>query len=257
MESEPAHGAARGALRLALAAASFGLPVPAAEAGVVVHATRVVYPAARKEVTVDLRNEGAAPALVQAWIEADAERAPDRPAEVPFALGPAIFRLDPASGQSLRILYTGKPLPADRESVFWLNVLDIPPKAPANPDAPNRLDFAFRHRMKLFFRPAGLKGRPEQAAASVGWSLRNDAAGTVLVAVNPAPYHVSLVRIDLSGSGWSAAAAPVMLAPLSTTTIPLAKPVQTGAVRVRYAFVDDFGATREAEATAPGGTPAS
>lgn len=257
MSSEFSRRWPRACLRIALAAAACSLPLPAAEAGIVVHATRVIYPAARKEVTVDLRNEGEAPALVQAWIEPHAASAADLPLPAPFALTPAIFRLDPANGQSLRILYTGQALPADRETVFWLNVLDIPPKAPANPDAPNRLDFAFRHRMKLFYRPPGITGRPEQAAAAVSWSLRKTAQGTALVAVNPTPYHVSLVRLDLGGQGWNAAAKPEMLPPLATTTIPFAASVRAGPVQIRYAFIDDFGATREAVASADGGMPGS
>ncbi|MEN2733548.1 fimbria/pilus periplasmic chaperone [Escherichia coli] len=41
---------------------------------------------------------------------------------------PPIFRMDSKSGQTVRIVYTGESLPKDRESLFYLNVLDIPAK---------------------------------------------------------------------------------------------------------------------------------
>lgn len=36
--------------------------------------------------------------------------------------------MEPKSGQTIRIVYTGESLPQDRESLFYLNVLDIPAK---------------------------------------------------------------------------------------------------------------------------------
>ena len=116
-------------------AALFGAP-PAAVAGIVIDGTRVVYPAAKREVTVNVRNNTEKPSLVEAWL--DTGNADSKPGEVkvPFALTPPVFRLDPTKGQSLRLVYTRDPLPNDRESLFWLNVLDIPPRAAANPQNP-------------------------------------------------------------------------------------------------------------------------
>ena len=83
--------------------------------------------------------------------------------KVPFVLTPPLFRLDPTKVQSLRLVYTHDPLPQDRESLYWLNVLDIPPRAAANPDLPQSVGLAFKHRMKVFFRPARLAG--------LGWPM--------------------------------------------------------------------------------------
>lgn len=230
-----------------------------ADAAIVVHGTRIVYPAERKEVTVDLNNAGDAPALVQVWIDAGEQQAPGAapPSAVPFAVTPAIFRVEPHNGQSLRLVYTGKPLPTDRETVFWLNVLDIPPKAKPNPDAPNRLDIAFRHRMKLFFRPTHLKGEPASAAGLVNWSIRREAGGMALVASNPTPFDVSLVHLELESGGQRQTVPPAMLAPLSSAAFPLdrtALPPATGAT-VHFSFVDDFGAAREGQSPLqPGAT---
>jgi chaperone protein EcpD len=39
-----------------------------------------------------------------------------------------VFRLNAEKGQSLRIRFTGGKVPQDRESVWWLNVLEVQPK---------------------------------------------------------------------------------------------------------------------------------
>lgn len=240
----------RGPMRL-LAFALCGIGAAGqAQGAIVVHGTRVIYPAERKEVTLDLHNGGEAPALVQVWIDAGEQQPTTVPQPtVPFAVTPAIFRVEAHNGQSLRIVYTGKPLPPDRETVFWLNVLDIPPKTKPNPDAPNRLDFAFRHRMKLFFRPASLKGNAGAAPELVNWSVRRDADGLALVASNPTPFCVSLIRLELDSAGRRVPVKPAMLAPLSSATFPLDRSAFTAAAAtVRFSFVDDFGATREVQA---------
>lgn len=234
----------------ALAAVSALVSSHSLQAGVAVQGTRVIYPADRREVTVDLRNAGETPSLVQAWIDSGAEAGPGAANSVPFVLTPAIFRLDPRNGQSIRVIFTGKPLATDRETVFWLNVLDIPPKAAPNPGAPNRLDFAFRHRLKLFFRPSHLVGAPVDAPGGISWSLRRAGSGSELIATNPSPYNVSLSRLELVADGTAAPLVPAMLAPLGATSFAL-KPMAAGAageLRVRYDFIDDFGAVRSGEA---------
>lgn len=63
-------------------------------------------------------------------------------------------RVDPNGGAVLRIAYLKAPLPTDRESLFWLNILEVPPR---DEDENNALQFSFRSRFKLFFRPSQLK----------------------------------------------------------------------------------------------------
>ncbi|PZQ98785.1 MAG: molecular chaperone, partial [Flavobacterium psychrophilum] len=99
-----------------------------ASAGIVMTGTRVIYPASQKEVTIMLKNTENIPALIQTWIDkGDPDETPEK-IYVPFVLTPAVVRIDGNKGQSLRLRYTGKGLASDRESIFWLNVLAVPPK---------------------------------------------------------------------------------------------------------------------------------
>lgn len=232
---------------LRCAALAPALLAGSAQAGVVIDATRVVYPAARREVSVHLRNPGETPALVQSWIDVGDPGARPGEAKSPFVLTPPLFRVEPAKGQTLRLIYSGDALPTDRESLFWLNVLDIPPRSPADPATPNRLEMAFRHRMKIFFRPESLPGRAADAARAVIWSIVRSGDQTALEARNPTPYHVSFAGVEVA----SVTAQTDMVPPFSARRFALPAGVRpAGPATVRYNFVDDFGAVLSGTANA-------
>jgi chaperone protein EcpD len=228
----------------AMVAASFLTAVPCATAGIVVNGTRVVYPAAKHEVTISIRNAGETPSLVQAWLDAGDPHAKPGESKVPFFMTPPLFRLDPTKSQSLRLVYTHDPLPEDRESVFWLNVLDIPPRGSVNPDLPNQLELAFKHRMKVFFRPASLSGSAADAPARLTWKmLYKDGKLVGVQASNPTPYHVSLTQFAATVAGHPILAKADMVDPFASRSFDLPDPVSApgGAVTVEYWFVNDYG----------------
>lgn len=217
----------------------------AANASVVIAGTRVVFPAANGEVTVRLSNDGSQPALVEAWIDSgNPDSTPDT-AKVPFLITPPLVRMNAGKGQSLRIVYTGQPLPRDRESLFWLNVLEIPPKPTAKPgEEQNTLQFAVRSRLKLFFRPANLTGDPLTAAQLVTWTVVADGTGYALEAHNPTPYHITFSKLSLSVDGKAYVPENGMVAPLSSLHLPiknLGHAPAAGSV-VDYTVINDFGA---------------
>lgn len=140
-------------------------------ADIVISGTRIVYPASSKDVIVNLDNRGNKPLLVQTWLDDGRDGVDPQELKLPFVITPPVSRIDPQKGQSLRITYMGSALPQDRESLFWFNVLEIPPKSKAKEgESLNQLQLAFRTRIKLFFRPDGLKGTPGDAAANLKWS---------------------------------------------------------------------------------------
>ncbi|MGB6449628.1 MAG: fimbria/pilus periplasmic chaperone [Steroidobacteraceae bacterium] len=224
-----------------------------AAAGIVVDGTRVVYPAEKREVTIQIRNPGNTPSLVQAWLDAGDPHAGPGDSRVPFVMTPPLFRLDPTKGQSLRLVYTHDPLPADRESLFWLNVLDIPPRAPANADRPNQLEFAFKHRMKVFFRPAGLRGTAAGAPARLTWKLKlKDGKLVAIEASNPTAYHVSLTEVIATLGGRAVTAKADMVDPFASRSFDLRAPLTapSGAVPLQYWFVNDYGGNVSGKASA-------
>ncbi len=218
----------------------------AANASVLIAGTRVVFPAQDGEVTVRLTNDNAHPALVEAWIDnGDPKSTPDK-VNVPFLITPPLFRMEAHKDQSLRIISTPAPLPTDRESLFWLNVLEIPPK-PSGEEAAgkNLLQFAVRSRLKLFYRPAQLTGDAQKAPEEVTWKAVADGDGYALEVRNPTPYHVTIIKLSLDVGGKSYSADPGMVDPRGTLRLKVKGLAAAPAMgtSVTYDIVNDYGAT--------------
>lgn len=144
-------------------------------------------------------------------------------------------RVESGKGQTLRISYTGDALPLDKESVFWLNVLEVPAKSQAKSEE-NRLQMAFRSRIKLFYRPAGLEGNANEAPKAITWSTQ----GNRIQATNPTPYYVSLVNISVNGKKLDYA----MVAPRSSMVLELSA---SSGNKISGSFVNDYGAVHAFE----------
>ena len=120
--------------------------------GVVLGATRVIYPQGNKQVSLAVTNtDEDAIFLIQSWVaDSEGNKSND------FVITPPLFKLMPNKENTLRIIYVGaNALPNDRESVYYLNAKAIP----AVPDAAqnsNTLQIATQSVIKLFIRPQGL-----------------------------------------------------------------------------------------------------
>ncbi|WP_321959007.1 molecular chaperone [Burkholderia cenocepacia] len=221
----------------------------AAQASVTLSGTRVVFDGAEKEVTLRLNNDGKLPALVQAWIDKGDERASPDTLDVPFVVTPTIFRVEPHKSQTLRIIHSGEPLPSDKESLYWLNVLDVPPKATGGEDV-NRLQFAFRTRVKLMYRPAGLPGDAKDAPSALKWTFGTDAEKRpVLKAENPSPYVVNIAGIELRANGKSFNASLGYVRPGETGSFPIknAEAGEFSSGTILFSTVDDWGSNHAHE----------
>jgi len=143
-----------------------------AHANIVINGTRVIYNAQENEATVRLTNVSSTPSLVQVWLDSGDMQSTPETGKSPFIATPPIARVEPNKAQTVRIIYTREPLPQDRESVFWLNVLDVPPMpVTKNADDANYMQLAIRSRLKLFYRPKDLPGSSVHAAVNVRWQL--------------------------------------------------------------------------------------
>ncbi|MBP0592717.1 fimbria/pilus periplasmic chaperone [Paraburkholderia sp. LEh10] len=219
-------------------------------ASVTIGGTRVIYPLDEREVTVKLTNDSKNPSLVQVWMDGgDANANPDDSA-VPFVITPPIFRMDPKKSQTLRVINGGEALRQDRETVYWLNVLDIPPKAAARSDV-NTLQIAYRTRIKVFARPPDLPGSPDDAPRQIAWKIVSsaDGAGQSLALSNPTAFHVSYSKIAVSANGRTFEnARGGMVAPYSKEIVPMPAMDRVHSGRVRYTAISDFGGAIEGDA---------
>ncbi|RTQ92008.1 MULTISPECIES: fimbrial biogenesis chaperone [Stenotrophomonas] len=226
----------------ALLATALVLP---AQAAVTLQGTRIVHDASKsRDVTVKASNVGERPAMTQIWIDAGDSHARPENVRTPFRLTPSEPRLLQAKqGQAYRITYAPRPseppLPTDRESVFYFNLLDIPPK-PANAGDKNLLQFAVRTRVKLFHRPAGLPGQARDAPGQLQWRVTSGA----LQVSNPTAYHVTLASLTLPDGSRVPAD---MIAPGAQVRLPLPAGASMP-TSLTFQWLDDYGTTRDAQA---------
>ncbi|OOS01669.1 hypothetical protein B0186_02060 [Canicola haemoglobinophilus] len=206
-------------------------------ANIIITGTRVVYPAEQKLVNVQLSNETDRPALMQAWIDdGDEFSSPSTLSgeRVPFIIVPPVARMEANEGQALRIAYTGaKSLPVDRESLFYLNVLDIPPKPKQNEQGSNNyLQISLRSRIKLFYRPK-LAMPIDEAYGKVQWSLQKNG----LLIENPTPYYITFTGALVNNK-------PIgyigMVAPFANLEVKTKAKLHKGQ-KLTYSIINDYG----------------
>lgn len=165
--------------------------MPAIAGGIAPGATRVIYPESDNQTSLPITNSDSHERyLIQAWVENEKGQHARE-----FIVTPPLFAAAPKSENTLRIVYTGKPLPADREVVYWMNVKAIPAVDKASVGDANTLQLAVLSRMKLFMRPDGLKMSEPESADHLQFQ---QTAGQVVVK-NPTPYYQSLVNVSVGG----------------------------------------------------------
>ncbi|OOG40304.1 fimbria/pilus periplasmic chaperone [Rhodanobacter sp. C05] len=222
------------------------LAIPPARASVVIGGTRVVFPAQQGEVTVRLSNKSDHPALVEAWIDTGNPNSTPDSVSTPFLITPPLFRMEQDKDQNLRILYTqgSQPLPSDRESLFWLNVLEIPPK-PTGPQYAGRnyLQFAIRSRLKLFYRPADLPDDALKAPDKLTFKA-TAGQGAAVEVHNPTPYYVTISNLSFGTDSKPSPETNGMVAPFGDLRLSLKGLAQapSAGTPVVFVTVNDYGA---------------
>jgi len=209
-----------------------------AQASVVMGGTRVIYHADAREKTLQLSNTDNHPNLVQIWLDRGNAASTLETADAPFVASPQIFRMEPHAGQMVRLIFTGEALPQDRESVFYLNFSQVPALKASEHDA-NKLVLMFSSRLKVFYRPKGLAGTPNDMAKQ--FNVRR--VGNAVEVDNPTGYHGVLRGASLVVNGKALPLAESqLLDPASQTRWPL--PDGAGNARdalLRLTLVNDYG----------------
>ncbi|MCU6304768.1 MULTISPECIES: molecular chaperone [Enterobacter] len=156
-----------------------------AYAGVIIGGTRVIFDGGKKEASISINNADSVPYLIQSWVEMPEGNAN----KAPFIVTPPLYRLDGGQQNIERILFSGS-LPQDKESLFWLNIKAIPSASKQT----NSLQIAVKTRIKLIYRPTGLKAStPEEQANKLTWSR----SGDKLLVTNPTPYVINFNEISI------------------------------------------------------------
>ncbi|CAI1043329.1 Chaperone protein papD precursor [Serratia fonticola] len=204
-----------------------------AQAAIALDRTRVIFDGSQKSVSLSVSNQNKQlPYLAQGWIENEQ----GNKIQSPLTVLPPVQRIEPGKPSQVKIqaLPAAKLLPQDRETVYYFNLREIPPKS----SKANTLQIALQTRIKLFYRPAGITMDTNAAPPQEQMTLSKQ--GDRYVVNNPTPYYVTIVDAAARKDGPGIKSfEPMMVPPKSNL------PLTVGAAAVGNSpvltYVDDYG----------------
>ena len=161
------------------------LLTPISHAGMLIEKTRVIYHEGDSTQSVNIMNINPYPTFVQTWVDSGEVNNFKQSASSPFVLIPPIFNLRPNEIKSVRVIFNGQKLPTDRESLYWINIYEVP-AIKEIPGIDKYLLMSMKTQLKLIYRPKNLTGSVNDAGNSVSCSLKQDT-------------HLSLICLNNSG----------------------------------------------------------
>ncbi|HAI5421317.1 TPA: fimbrial chaperone [Escherichia coli] len=159
-------------------------------AAFVLSGTRFVYEEGKKNLSFEVTNNADKTYGGQVWIENTYQ---DN--GVYMVPQPPFFKMSPKQKQIIRIMNTDTNLPKDRESLFWLNVQEVPPKPEVKNGEGSVLAIAMNTRVKLIYRPASIKDGRKNAEKQ----LKLEQRGSDTWLKNPTPYYMAVVNMKHDG----------------------------------------------------------
>lgn len=206
--------------------------------------TRLIISETSGDATLNIINNSDKPVLIQNWIDSEDVRKKPEDIESPFLVLPSIFKLGEKKSYPIRVqlLNTQSTLKNDRENLYWLNVLEIPPKPPKG--SGKTLQAALRTRIKLLYRPKAIeKYFSEDAIKEMSVTQIKCQQTMCLNLVNNSLFHITINKIitsthknvlNLPNEG--------IISPLSTLEIPWDADFGTPET---IEWIDDYGTKNE------------
>lgn len=201
------------------------------EAAISIDRTRVILYGDEKSSPVNVINHSKTlPYLAQTWLENEAG---DKISS-PLTVLPPLQRVEKDSTVQIRVvpLPESAKLPQDRESLFFFNLQEIPPKS----DKPNTIQLALRLKVKLFYRPAELKSQAETIWQN---KLILEPSKQGLRLVNPTPFFIILPEIMSGTSSLLGNEDSVTLKPKSDAIL---SDFQLKTQKISLKYINDYGA---------------
>ncbi|BEN37900.1 fimbrial protein StfD [Serratia marcescens] len=218
---------------LATTALLAGALAPAANAAIALDRTRVIFDGSVQSVSLSVSNQNKQlPYLAQGWLEDEQ----GNKIQSPLTVLPPVQRIEPGKPSQVKIqaLPAAKLLPQDRETLYYFNLREIPPKS----NKPNSLQIALQTRIKLFYRPEAIA--PERNAAPWQEQLTLTKQGDKYIVNNPTPYYVTIVdAATRKGVEGAKGFEPFMVPPKGNTPLTVSAASVGGSPVLTY--INDYG----------------
>ncbi|MDQ8937077.1 molecular chaperone [Acinetobacter rudis] len=196
-------------------------------AGFGLETTRVIFSEKdRNQSVVAFNTDKNISYLAQSWIQNEQGKiSPD------FIATPPLLKLRPQQKNTIQ-LTKNVVLPADKESLYWLNVKFVAPISNAEND--NVLKYSMTHKIKLIYRPTLLSKIPfDQEVKKLTSEIQNNQ----VTLNNPTAFYINIAEIKVNGKEVKS---PSFVAPYSKKTIDLGFAAQVQS-KTEITYIDDYG----------------
>ncbi|MGL5345611.1 MAG: fimbrial chaperone [Plesiomonas sp.] len=150
--------------------------------------TRFIYEEGKKNISLEVTNNTKNTYGGQIWIDNTSQNNSD----VFMVPSPPVFKVEAGKKQIVRLMNVNSALPKDRESMFWVNAQELPPK-PMQMEG-SVLAIAMNTKVKLIYRPMLLtEGRRDAEKALT--MINKD----TLWLKNPTPYYFAVTGLKVNG----------------------------------------------------------
>ena len=163
--------------------------VSTASASVVMHNTRIILNDSYQK-RIQLTNNDENDNVVQMWTTTELDKEVKFGTKVePFIVSPQVFKIKSKEGQSISLNYIGNDLPQDRESVFYLHMLQIPPISDASKST-QQIVVLQKTEVKIFYRPKITNFNVNKIDEYL--TFKKNSEGTV-TCYNNSPFHINII----------------------------------------------------------------
>lgn len=203
-----------------------------ANAAVSMDRTRIIFDGENKSISLNITNNNKQlPYLAQGWLENE----DGTKITSPLIVLPPVQRLEPGKSSQMKIesLPAVKNLPQDKESLFYFNMREIPPKS----DKANTLQIALQTKVKLFYRPEAIA--PLKNSAPWQEKLQLEKKGETVFIKNPTPYYVTIINAGANENSDAKNFNPIMISPFGEENIGMTSS-QLGKSPV-ITYINDYG----------------
>lgn len=221
--------------------------------GVIPEKSRIVFNGKNTVQPSMLVNTNEYPVVVQLWVDnGEFNKSPELTPSS-FIITPVMSRMPPKKINSVKIIYSGAgaEMSEDRESLFWLNIFEVPP-VNKSPSSENEIALSMLTQIKLIYRPEKLEISENNLIAKLDSLtfrlIKKSKGGTELVINNPTEYIASLANIELKGQENNKSVTfisedlkSVTILPKSTETVSVDKVGPSAIVGIDYWLIDDSG----------------
>ncbi|WP_259051638.1 fimbria/pilus periplasmic chaperone [Klebsiella sp. BIGb0407] len=201
-----------------------------------VEGTRAVFNSGDNVISMRLVNSGNEPSVVQIWTDDGDPLANPQDSRTPVIALPPVFSIQPGEIKSVKLqLVSPDKILKDRESLYWLNIYQIPPRSKTD-DAEQHVFLPLRFRLKVFVRPENIPVLEEEDGKKLNFSVIRVNDKETLAIKNPTPWHMNIGELNIDGEVFGG----LVVSPYSDGQVTLSDRSKR-ANSIQYSIINDDG----------------